>query len=97
MEPDKNKNRKFFFNKKDADSLRDISPFITMGWQMVLTILLCLAIGWWLDKQFNTHPWLIIGFSVFGIVAAMVNFIKTALNAGKNEEKKDIDKQNRQL
>ncbi|TAL70845.1 MAG: AtpZ/AtpI family protein [Bacteroidetes bacterium] len=70
---------------KDSKALKELSPFLIMGWQMVLTIVLCGFLGWWLDKQFNTKPWLLIGFLFFGVVAAMVSFLRTAMNANKKK------------
>jgi F0F1-type ATP synthase assembly protein I len=74
---------------KDSKALKELSPFLIMGWQMVLTIVLCGILGWWLDKQFNTKPWLLIGFLFFGVFAAMVSFLKTAMNANKKKNTKE--------
>jgi predicted F0F1-ATPase subunit len=66
--------------------LREVSPLLTMGWQLVITILLFSALGWWLDKEFHTSPVWILILSVFGIVAGMIYFIRTALNFEKKRE-----------
>ena len=36
------------------------------------------AIGWFLDKQFGTTPWLLIVFLFVGFIAGMVNMIRAA-------------------
>lgn len=35
-------------------------------------------IGWVLDRQFGTTPWLLIVFVIFGFVAGLMNVIRTA-------------------
>jgi len=85
---DKEGNKKFIrlIRSKDSKILKELSPFLIMGWQMVLTIVLCGILGWWLDKQFDTKPWLLIGFLFFGVFAAMVSFLKTAANYNKKKK-----------
>ena len=86
--------KKYFrlIRSKDSKILKELSPFMIMGWQMVLTIVLCGLLGWWLDKVLSTKPWLLIGFLFFGVFAAMVSFLKTAANYSKNVKQKS-DKQ----
>ena len=35
-------------------------------------------IGWFLDKQLGTKPWLLVVFIVLGFCAGMLNVIRTA-------------------
>jgi predicted F0F1-ATPase subunit len=86
METVKNKNRISFLKKKDNDEFGELSPFITMGWQIAITVLFCIALGWWLDKHFSTHPLFIIILSILGIFAALLNYINTAMKVVKVEE-----------
>jgi ATP synthase protein I len=57
------------------------------GFSVVFSILIGLAIGLWLDKEFGSKPYLTIIFLIFGVIAGfrnMIYFIKKA-----NEIKKD--------
>jgi len=42
--------------------------------QISVSIIACLAIGillgWWLDRLFDTSPWLLMVFSFLGVAAA---------------------------
>jgi ATP synthase protein I len=48
----------------------------TVGLTLVLSTVIGLAIGIWLDKVFNTGPWLTLVFLVVGIVAGFRNFYR---------------------
>lgn len=45
----------------------------TIGLSMVFATFIGLAIGYWLDKVFETSPWLTLIFLVIGIVAGFRN------------------------
>lgn len=45
----------------------------TIGLSMVFATFIGLAIGYWLDKVFDTSPWLTLIFLVVGIVAGFRN------------------------
>lgn len=67
--------------------VKELGPFINIGWQLALTIILMVFLGKWLDEKFDTSPWLIVTFSLFGIIAGMVNFLKTVLKKDKDNSK----------
>ena len=45
----------------------------TVGIAMAISIGLGAFFGYYLDKKFNTEPWLFIVFLIFGIIAAFKN------------------------
>ncbi len=45
----------------------------TMGLSMVLALVISIAIGYYLDKWFQTSPWFFLIFMVLGIVAGFRN------------------------
>lgn len=53
-----------------------------IGIQLVVTICGFAALGWFLDRQLETAPWLLLGGLVFGATGGMISFIRTALRAG---------------
>lgn len=67
---------------------REMGPYLTLGWQMVLTIGLMALLGWWLDGKFNTAPWLLVAGSFVGSLVGMFSFIKTVLDLEKKRKKK---------
>jgi ATP synthase protein I len=48
----------------------------TLGLTIVIATFIGLALGLWLDRVFNTSPWLTIIFLILGIVAGFRNFYR---------------------
>lgn len=59
--------------KETRRYIKELGYFSTVGLSVALAIFIGLAIGLWLDKKFGTHPWLMILFLIFGIVAGYRN------------------------
>jgi ATP synthase protein I len=56
--------------------LRLVGLASTVGLTLVLSTVIGLAFGIWLDRVFNTGPWLTLVFLVVGIVAGFRNFYR---------------------
>jgi ATP synthase protein I len=48
----------------------------TLGLTIVIATFIGLALGLWLDKVFNTSPWLTVIFLILGIIAGFRNFYR---------------------
>ena len=57
-----------------------------VGIQFPVAIALGFFFGRWLDRQFNTHPWLTMIFALFGIVAGFVNLFRITAQASRAEQ-----------
>jgi len=55
-----------------------------IGIEMGVALAIGMGIGWWLDRTFGTRPWLLVLFTLFGIVAGFRN----ALHAAHKEMRK---------
>jgi len=71
MKTEKNKSQ-----SKD-EIFKSISPFLNIGLQMAITILVFVLLGWWLDGKFDKSPLFILIFSFVGIFGAFYNFFRT--------------------
>jgi ATP synthase protein I len=54
-------------------SLRELSYYSSLGLSVSLSIFIGLALGIYLDRKFDTHPWLAIICLVLGIAAGYRN------------------------
>ncbi len=54
-------------------NLRELAYYSSLGFQIALSIVIGLAIGVYLDRRFETHPWLTLIFLGFGIAAGFRN------------------------
>ena len=76
-------------DKEDDDSAaasyRKAGPYIDASWQLAGAVGLGSLLGWWLDKKFNTAPWLLVGGALFGIGTGFYLFFKILMTLGKNK------------
>lgn len=47
------------------------------------------GLGWFLDRQFGTRPWLLLAFLLLGIAAGFWNVIRTARRMAADLERTD--------
>ncbi|MDD2389393.1 MAG: AtpZ/AtpI family protein [Desulfobacterales bacterium] len=59
--------------RKNRRYLKDIAYFSSLGLSIALSIFIGLGIGVYLDKKFDTSPWLTLIFLILGIIAGFRN------------------------
>lgn len=52
--------------RDDASVLRIVGQSASVGFEFLATVLLPVALGYWLDGKWHTRPWVMIGLGVFG-------------------------------
>ncbi|MDL1891477.1 AtpZ/AtpI family protein [Sphingobacteriales bacterium CHB3] len=65
---------------------RDFGPFLTLGLQLAISVVVFFFIGYWLDGKFGTSPWCTIGGAFLGAAGGMIKFIREALALGKKSD-----------
>ena len=75
------------FRKSDANMLRT-------AWELsagMLSFIVAIAIGWWfgrvLDSWLGTAPWMARLFTAFGLVAGVLNVVRTVSRALRPEKR----------
>jgi len=63
-------------DKDKKETYKSIAPFLNLGLQMAITILVFVLLGWWLDGRFDKSPLFILIFSFVGIFGAFYNFFR---------------------
>ena len=75
--------------KKNMDSKQSSSPNIGVAFklstEMVAAVVVGTIIGFILDNWFGTKPWLILIFFFVGVVAGILNVIRSAKNMQSKE------------
>ncbi|MDY7033717.1 MAG: AtpZ/AtpI family protein [Thermodesulfobacteriota bacterium] len=61
-----------------------MSRYSAIGLEMGLSIVIGLAIGWWLDRLFGTKPWLSLVFLIFGLVAGFRSLFRLLRDVKKD-------------
>jgi ATP synthase protein I len=70
-------------------TIRNLGFLSTIGMTMAISITLGALIGHYLDNKFNTDPWLLLVFLLFGIIAAFENLIIMARKLKKDDQKSE--------
>ena len=77
----KKASKRDFHNKKHNPS--PIGTAFKLSTELVSAVAVGTIIGFILDKTFGTKPWLIIIFFFVGVVAGIINVIRSAKNMQK--------------
>ena len=88
------KSRKTSFNSPMG---RAVSTASVIGLHMVVAVFIGLGAGLFLDKTFNTAPWLTIIFLLVGIIAGFKNMISQATRLMAIQEQMDKEQQAEEL
>ena len=62
---------------------KELAYFSSLGISVALAIFIGLGIGVWLDRKFDTSPWLTLIFLAFGIIAGFRNIALVIKRARK--------------
>lgn len=68
--------------KKDSSEksvLKELGPYMNLGIQLIIPIILGVFGGKWLDEEYDTKPLWIVTLSVLGIIIGLYSFIKTVI------------------
>ena len=74
-----------------ATILRSLGPYLTMGIQLAVPVVVFFFVGRWLDGKWNSAPWGMIGGIVLGAAGGMIKFITSALKLSREQDAIDAD------
>jgi F0F1-type ATP synthase assembly protein I len=74
--------------KSISESLSQAGPYLALGTQLAITIVILTFLGIFLDGKLHTKPVFILICTFFGAFAGLYNFIKT-INALDKKHKND--------
>ena len=66
-------------NKQRKDIMRALSGFTQLGVTMSVCVLAGVLFGRYLDGYFGTSPWLLLLFTICGIIAAFKSLYETMI------------------
>ena len=71
--------------KSKHSVMKELAPYLNHGAQMVVTTLVIGAIGWFIDREFETSPIWTIVFLILGATGSLYNFFRDVLKADKSK------------
>ena len=73
--------------EKEKNSIMlSVAPYLTLGAQLAITVVVFFFIGKYADEYFGTKPWLMILLIMVGVVGGMIKFFRTVIELSKKEE-----------
>lgn len=66
-------------SKQTAKGSRDVWGYVGLGTQLAASVVLFVALGWWVDQHFGWTPWAMLGLGTLGVVVGLYHFVKEAL------------------
>lgn len=76
----------------EKSALRSIAPFLTMGIQLALAVVVFFFLGKWLDGLLNTTPWLMFLGLIVGAAGGMINFIRSVIRVTQQQDALDAER-----
>ena len=73
--------------KSNGSNAASLGKALKISTELVAAVVVGTALGFILDNWFDTRPWLTISFFFMGVVAGILNVIKSAINMHKNFKK----------
>ncbi len=67
---------------------RNLARYSAIGLEMGLSVAIGIGIGYYLDRSFNTKPWLTVIFFLIGVVAAFRSLYKLMKDLDEKEPRK---------
>ncbi|HLP17894.1 MAG TPA: AtpZ/AtpI family protein [Bacteroidota bacterium] len=74
--------------EEQQSAMRAAGPYLTLGIQLALTIVVLFFIGRLLDAQFSTSPWLMITALFVGCTGGLIKFIRTVNTLSKQDDER---------
>lgn len=84
LKPENAEKTKFGGSKKNP--VRDFGPFLTLGLQLAISVVVFFFIGYWLDGKFGTSPWCTLGGAFLGAAGGLIKFLREAISLGKRAD-----------
>lgn len=69
-----------------TSAMQQAAPYLGLGVQLASTVLVCGAVGYWVDIQFLSSPIGVLTGVVVGSVVGMVQFFRTVQRLSQRKE-----------
>lgn len=71
-------------------------PFLTLGMQLALAVVVFFFLGRWLDATLNCAPWMTVVMVLIGVTGGFISFFRTVTAIGKREEREMEERKKKQ-
>lgn len=74
--------------------MQQVTPYMALGTQLAVTVLLLGAVGWYIDNQLNTAPWWLIGGLCVGSGIGFTQFLRSVQRLLEADKRRKQGKEN---
>jgi len=75
-------------NEGPVSTLGKIGPYLSIGLELALFLLVFIFIGRYLDRMYGTEPWLMIAGAALGFVGGFYSLFRTLSRLNRSEKGK---------
>jgi F0F1-type ATP synthase assembly protein I len=75
-------------NERPVSTLGNIGPYLSLGLELALYLLVFIFIGRFLDRRYGTEPWLMIAGAALGFAGGFYALIRTLGRLSRSEKGK---------
>jgi len=68
---------------------RRLAELSSLGLILPSSIIVGLFFGYWLDKLLGTHPWLLLIFTILGIISGLTSLLRAVKKLNTSTRKED--------
>ncbi len=72
-----------------TSAMQQAAPYLGLGVQLASTVLICGAIGYWIDIEYAMTPIGVLAGVVIGSVVGLAQFLRTVQRLARRENKAD--------
>lgn len=65
--------------------MQQLAPYLALGGQLAGTVLVCGAIGWWIDTRWASEPIGIVSGVVLGSIVGLSQFLRTVSRLAREQ------------
>ncbi len=69
-----------------VEAYRKLAPYLNIGYTWAASVILFTLLGWYLDKEWGTYPWLTFAGAIIGVIGGFYHFLRTVLNEDKRNQ-----------
>ena len=73
-------------NDSDSNWIRTLGQVSSVGLLIVVSVLIGLGMGVWLDGKLGTKPWLAFIFTILGLAAGIYESARIIINAIRSQD-----------
>ncbi len=82
--------------KQDRRALfRELGKYSALGLELAISVVIGLAVGYYLDKWLGTGPWMTVVWIGIGFAAGVRSLYRAALRSGEELEKRETEEKDK--